>query len=396
MRVGMITDMYKPHVSGITTYVALHKRALEGLGHKVFVFTFGDLDYEDDEAGVIRSSGVPVNINDTGFHLSFGFSPAAQKQMRTMDVIHVHHPFFSGPLALRCCKPCGIPMVYTNHTRFDVYAQHYLPAYVPEALGHTFLQAYLPGFCARCDLVISPSPGIVDVLRRLGVAAPVKVIPNGIDLAPFQQPPRQFTRAELGWPEEAVVLVYVGRLSPEKNLAFLLRAFAGAVSACRDLVLVLVGDGPEMDSLRDQARRLGVGRCVFFVGAVEHRDIPGYLARADVFVTPSVSETFGIATVEGMAAGLPALGIASPGVEDLIVDGDNGFLSGPDRASFAARLVRLVMEPETRRRMAERARESARRFDVHCTAQAVLAEYERLVAGCAAGAHRLAATRSSI
>jgi glycosyltransferase involved in cell wall biosynthesis len=379
MRIGMLVDMYKPHISGITNYVSLNKQMLEALGHRVFVFTFGDLDHEDDELHVVRSPGVPLNINDTGFNISFRYSKTAQRKVRSMDVIHVHHPFLSGPLALRYAGARGLPVIYTNHTRFDLYAQHYLPSFVPEAVGQGFLKTYLPGFCDRCDLVIAPSAGIARVMREMGVKANIKIIPNGIELAPFQQPAYTFTRTEVGLPDDGVVLMFVGRLSPEKNLAFLLRAFFGVAAAQPNVLLALVGEGPELDNLRDQAERSGLGAQVRFLGKVEYARIPAYLKLADVFVTASETEVHPFSLIEAMAAGLPAVGIDSPGVGDTIVDDDNGYLSGSDLAAFTAKLMRIVLEPETRRRMASRAQDSARQYDIQRTARLVLAEYEQLV-----------------
>ena len=378
MRIGMMVDMYKPYISGVTNYVSLNKRVLESLGHKVFVFTFGNEDYEDDELYVVRSPGVPLNVHETGLHLSFRYSPPAQRKVKSMDAAHVHHPFLTGPLALRYCEPRGIPIVFTNHTRYDLYAHHYLPSVVPDVIGETFLRAYLPNFCARCDLVIAPSPGVKTVMHDLGVNSEIKVIPNGIDLQPFQNPPRRLTRAEAGLPEEAVVLMYVGRLSPEKNLAFLLRPFFGVAAARPGVALALVGDGPEMDNLRHQADYSGMADRVKFFGKADYAAVPDYLALADVFVTASETEVHPLSLIEAMAAGLPPLGIASPGVGDTIVDDENGFLAQPDIAAFTAKLMRLVMEPETRRRLAEKARESARLYDINKTALQVLAEYERL------------------
>src|SRR4029079_8847129 len=116
-------------------------------------------------------------------------------------------------------------------------------SFIPEAVSQTFLQTYLPSFGQRCDLVIAPSPGVAAVLADLGVTSEIKVIPNGIELAPFQTPAAARSRAELGLPENDIVLMYLGRLGPEKNLAFLLRAFNGVAAACPAAVLALVGDG---------------------------------------------------------------------------------------------------------------------------------------------------------
>jgi glycosyltransferase involved in cell wall biosynthesis len=379
MRIGMLVDMYKPHISGITNYVVLNKRWLEARGHKVFVFTFGDEAYEDDELYIVRSPGLPVNVHDTGFHLSFRYALSAQRRLQTMDVVHVHHPFLSGPLALRYCKPQGIPILYTNHTRFDLYAQHYLPPLVPDAVGETFLRAYLPNFCQQCERVIAPSPGIARVMRALGVNADIAVIPNGIDFTPYENPP-PLARREVGLPDEAVVLMYVGRLSPEKNLALLLRAFFGVAAAYPQALLAIVGGGPELENLRDQAGHSGLAERVRFLGKVEYQQVPSYLRLADAFVTASDTEVHPFSLIEAMASGLPALGIDSPGVGDTIVDGENGFLSPLDIAAFTAKMMRLVMEGETRRRMSERALQTARLYDINRTGQLMLDEYTRVAA----------------
>lgn len=377
MRIGMLVDMYKPNMSGITNYVALNKQVLEGLGHQVFVFTFGDLDYDDDELRIIRSPGMPINVNDTGFNLSFSYARAARAKVRIMDVIHVHHPFLSGPLALRYAKARGIPVIYTNHTRFDLYAQHYLPSFVPKEVGLAILKTYLPNFCDHCDLVIAPSAGIARVMRDLGIQSEIKVIPNGIDLSPYQSPP-PLARAAAGLPEAAVVLMYVGRLSPEKNLGFLMQSFFGVAAAQPGVVLAFVGDGPELENLREQADRSGLAARVKFFGRVDYAQVPSHLKLADVFVTASETEVHPFSLIEALAAGVPALGIDSPGVGDTIVDGENGFLSSPDLAAFTAKLMRLVLDPALRRQMAAQALVSAQLYDIHGTAGQVLAEYVRL------------------
>ncbi len=139
MRIGMMADVYKPHVSGITHYIDLNKRYLEKAGHEVYVFTFGDQNYKDDDPRVIRSPGLP--LVDTGYYLSFRYNRGAKKLLQTMDVVHVHHPFLSGRLALRYCEPVRIPIIFTNHTRYDLYAQAYFPI-LPEEISDGILQAY--------------------------------------------------------------------------------------------------------------------------------------------------------------------------------------------------------------------------------------------------------------
>ena len=223
MRIGMMTDVYKPHVSGITNYISLNKEYLEKAGHEVFIFTFGDLDYADDEDDVVRSPGFP--LTDTGYYLSFRYSRRAKALLQTMDLVHVHHPFLSGRLALNYCRPLRIPIVFTNHTRYDLYAQAYLPL-LPEELSDTFLQTYMPTFCQAVDLVISPSAGMGEVLKKAGRHQfPLRSSPTAWTPAL----PLGLRRLPEGFrvQEEDILLIYSGRLGPEKNLDFLIHAFAG-------------------------------------------------------------------------------------------------------------------------------------------------------------------------
>ncbi len=376
MRIGMMADVYKPHVSGVTGHISLTKRALESAGHKVFVFTFGGLEYEDDELNIVRSPGLP--LSDTGYYFGFRYPRLARRKLQTMDVVHVHHPFLSGRLALRYCRPYNIPVVFTNHTRYDLYAQAYFPI-LPDELGNAFLQAYLVSFCREVDLVVAPSAGLRDVLLGFGVDVPIEIIPNGIELSPFQHPAGRVPRERFGFSDDHVVLVYVGRLGPEKNLAFLIRAFAGLVAAFPHARLLLVGDGPERDNLEDRVVRSGVEGKVAFAGMVDYVELPRYLAACDAFVTASVTEVHPLSLIEALASGLPAVGVESPGVADTIVDGVNGFLAPHDLAAYTAKLARIVGEPETRRRMAEEARRCSEQYSVERTSRLLEERYQQLL-----------------
>jgi 1,2-diacylglycerol 3-alpha-glucosyltransferase len=295
-----------------------------------------------------------------------------------MDIAHVHHPFLSGSLARRYCGSLGIPVVFTNHTRYDLYTQAYLPR-LPDVIGETMLQAYLPSFCRACDMVVSPSKGMRDVLRRFGVDSPIEVVPNGVNLEPFMQEVEPVSRAQFGFTAEDTVLIYVGRLGPEKNIPFLLRSFAGAASAYGTMGLILVGAGPERDNLEDRVSAMGIANKVHFTGMVDYADLPRYLAAADAFATASVTEVHPLSVIEAMAAGLPVMGIQSPGVGDTIQDGVTGLLSEEELAAFTAKMMRMVIEPERRKEMGRAARQASKAYDIELTSQMMLDRYQMLV-----------------
>ncbi|MBI3159253.1 MAG: glycosyltransferase [Chloroflexi bacterium] len=382
MRIGMMADIYKPYVSGVTNHIALTKMALEQHGHEVFVFTFGDEVEEDDETNVIRSPGFPLAlpVADMDIRVSLRYSRRAQQLLRTMDVVHVHHPSLSGRLALRYCKPRNIPIIYTNHTRYDLYAQAYLP-WMPDVLGEAFVKAFLPPFCRAVDMVIAPSEGLRSVLLQAGVDVPIHVVPNGVDLAPIEACLESVPRVGFGFREDDVVLLYVGRLGPEKNLPFLIRSFAGAARAYDNLRLLLVGDGPEMDNLIDRVNLTGIAERIRFAGLVPYEDIPCYLKMANIFVTASVTEVHPLTLIEAMAAGLPILGIESPGVGDIIQDGKTGYLAEEDIASFTAKMVRIATNSDEWKAMSLEAKTEAQKYAIEATTAELLRQYQMVIHG---------------
>jgi glycosyltransferase involved in cell wall biosynthesis len=376
MRIGMMADAYKPYVSGITNYIDLNKRYLEEAGHEVYVFTFSEPDYVDDEARVIRSPGLP--LADTGFFLSLRYSREAKKLLQSMDVVHVHHPFLSGRLALHYCRPSQIPIIFTNHTRYDLYAQAYLPM-LPEEVSESLLQAYMPSFCEAVNLVISPSPGMEKILRQLEVESPIEIVPNGVELTRFFRA-EPLSRADYGFDDD-ILLIYTGRLGPEKNLEFLLQAFAGVAQAVGNVRLLLVGDGPLKENLKELARELKIDDSLQFAGLIPYDNMPGYLAMCDAFVTASVTEVHPLSVVEAMGAGLPIMGIHSPGVGDTVEDGLTGFLSTESLPAFTAKLTRLCLQKQLRQKMGRAARKASSQYAIERTTQMMLAHYEKLARG---------------
>jgi 1,2-diacylglycerol 3-alpha-glucosyltransferase len=374
----MFCDMYKPYTSGVTNHISLYKQRFEELGHEVCVFTFGDRDYADDEACVFRSIGLPWG--DTGWNFALDHSREAKAVAATLDVFHVHHPFQSGRIAIRMATDHRIPLVFTNHTRYDLYSDAYA-GYVPRPLRYAFLQRTLRDVYSKAGLVIAPSAGIAEWLADLDVCDRVEVIPNGVDTRPFAHPASPVSRASLGLSDEDVVLTYVGRVAPEKNSVRLAEAFALACESAPNLRLLVVGDGPSREIAEDVLAGAGVSELTRFVGLQPYERIPDFEAAADVFVTASVSEVHPLVVLEAMAAGLPVIGVVSPGVADTVDDEVTGLLAPTDDAAeIAARMLRLAEDADLRHRLGSQAQAESEHYDLPHTADLVLERYERLIA----------------
>ncbi len=373
-----MVDSYKPYISGITNYVEINKRYLELAGHDVFVFTFGDADQKTGEPRVIHSPGVP--LSDSGFYLSMRYSRNAKKILQTMDIVHVHHPFLSGRLALRYCRPLQIPVIYTNHTRYDLYAQAYLPM-MPDEVSTGLLQAYMPSFCKAMDLVITPSAGMEKILRQLNVDSPIEVVPNGVDLKSFHSA-KPHSRADFGYKDDDILLVYAGRIALEKNLPFLLESFKGISQAIPNVYLLIIGSGVQQydEVIHSLVNELQLNERVRFTGRLTYDKLPAYLAMCNIFVTASVTEVHPLSVIEGMGAGLPIMGIESVGVGDTVQDGVTGFLATHDQPTFTAKLTRLCLDLNLRQQMSDSARKASSAYAIEETTRVMLKHYERLVA----------------
>jgi glycosyltransferase involved in cell wall biosynthesis len=376
MRIGMMVDLYKPYISGVTIYVEVNRKYLEEMGHDVFIFTFsGDKDYIDDEPNVYRSPGLPIA---EGFALNFVHRRGIKRVIQSMDIVHVHHPFISGQLALRYCKPLNIPIVFTNHTRYDLYAQTYAPAFTKE-ISQTFIQTYLPRFCSRVDMVVSPSKGMADILRSLRIDAPITVVPNGVDIQKFRQAADPSKRDKLGFSHSDVLFIYAGRLATEKNLPMVIKSFNAVAQSVENAHLLIVGSGAVEDFLKEMANQTPSAENIHFTGRIPYDELPDYLSMCDVFVTASTSEVHPLSVIEAMATGLPVLGITSPGIGDTVEDGVTGLLSTNDPMIFTAKMMRLCLDSELRKEMSAAALEASNQYSIENTGAIMLSHYERLV-----------------
>jgi 1,2-diacylglycerol 3-alpha-glucosyltransferase len=366
MRIGMITACYKPVVNGVTRMVSLYKAELENLGHEVTVFTLGRPDPNGEEPGVVRSAGLPLT---GGYHLAPRYNDRARQRLRQMDILHCHHLLMGLELAYRYGRS---PIVYTNHTRYDLYTGNF----VPQPVADRVLRRLWPRLTALADLIITPSASMRRVMRSFGVRRPITVIENGVDLRPFHTPAAPLTKRALGLPETAVVAAYVGRLSPEKSLFCLLHQFAEARRDCSDLHLLLMGQGPQTLALQQLAEELGIAAAVHFTGELANNQIANHLAAADFFVTASVSEAHPLTLIEALAAGLPIAAPVAPGIVDIVSPGQTGILTTPNNLNEA--ILFMARQPARRRQMAVAARQASHHFDIRQTVQHSLILYQRL------------------
>jgi glycosyltransferase involved in cell wall biosynthesis len=296
-------------------------------------------------------------------------------------LIHSQHPILMGDLAAAFARNLDLPLVFTFHSRYDEYAQRYVP--IASGLAGTVTEEIVRRYLQKCTHVVAPTTSVRDfVLREFDAAVPVTVVPTPVDLSAYHNLNPRRVRTTLGL-EDAELLLYVGRLAREKGVAFLLRAFATIAATRPQARLLLVGKGPEENSLRETARELGVGEQVVFAGAIPHSKVPHYTAAADLFVFSSEIETQGLVLIEAMAAGTPVVAVEAPGSVDAL-EGGGGLLVPAQEDIFASAVLQLLTDEPRRRTMGEKAVQVVQRYTVPAATARLIDVYEAAVA---AGPH---------
>jgi glycosyltransferase involved in cell wall biosynthesis len=208
----------------------------------------------------------------------------------------------------------------------------------------------------------------------------IEVVPNGVDLKNFYRA-SPFSRAELGYNEDDILLVYAGRLAPEKNLPFLLKSFAGVAQALPNAHLLLIGSGIQLyeEEIRNLVGELELTQRVRFTGRIAYDELPAYLAMSNIFVTASITEVHPLSVIEAMGAGLPVMGIHSVGVSDTVRDEITGLLATHDLPAFTAKLTRLCLDLNLRAQMGDSARKASSAYAIERTTSLMLDHYEKIM-----------------
>jgi glycosyltransferase involved in cell wall biosynthesis len=269
-----------------------------------------------------------------------------QPRGQRFDVVQVHSSWPVGLAAPEVARSLGCGYALTLHIEDD-----------PRLLAGPAAALYRRMIKGARAVVAVGSP-LVRFMQSVAPGTPIHVVPNGVELDGVALRPPE--RAGAGGPR----LVSVANLWEQKGIDLNLRALAQlAGEGVRWQSYTVVGDGPERPALYRLAAELGIAGRVRFCGRLPHRQALDEVAGADVFTLPSWREAFGVAYLEAMALGLPAVGCRGQGAEDIIRDGVDGFLVAPrDVAELAAALRRLLGDPASARQMGERARLRAGEF----------------------------------
>lgn len=317
LRIAVVTETYPPEINGVAMTIS---RMVEGLQQHHVVELIRPRQNQQENAKIgqrlqeVLVRGFPIPRYQ-GLRLGL---PAKQKllnlwEKQRPDVVHL---VTEGPLgwsALAAARKLGIPVSSDFHTNFHSYSQHYGFGWLQKTVAN-----YLRKLHNRTDTTLVPTQELRDTLVLDGYQN-LQVVARGVDTRLFHPGKRsQELRNQWGVADDELAVIYVGRISPEKNLPLVLRAFNAMQLSNPKSKLVLVGDGPVRTELQRQHPQH------IFSGMRTGDDLAAHYASGDIFLFASMTETYGNVTVEAMASGLAVVAYRYAAAAEHIVHGENG------------------------------------------------------------------------
>jgi glycosyltransferase involved in cell wall biosynthesis len=352
LRVAMVTETYPPEVNGVARTIGLMVEGLLALGHAIQLVRprqhRADRGAKGPEFEELLRPGIPVPRYT---QLRMGM-PGARALVRAWkrwrpDLVHIATEGPLGWSALSAARRLQLPVVTDFHTNFHAYSRHYGISWLRRPIA-----GYLRHFHNRADWTLVPTGELARDLGAQGFER-LRVVGRGVNPQVFSPARRsRAVRASWGAGDDTLVALCVSRFAPEKNFPLVMDAYQAMQRLRPDTKLVLVGDGP----LQDELRRSGIG-CVI-AGRLVNGELSAHYASADVFLFPSITETFGNVTLEAMASGLGVVAYDYAAARQHLEHGRSALLAPfDDRAAFIALAERFAREPELARELGRAARE---------------------------------------
>lgn len=369
MRILFITATYLPTVNGVAYQIEILKKALEKLGHKVFVLAPSFPGHTDKDKNVIRYPSIPNPISKkypVGLPL---ITPTFFKKIRP-DIIHVHHPSFIGQSAAMLAESLKIPLVFTAHTNYQKYLHLYFP--YGKRITSQIIKSSLKNLSKKCFRVVCPSGRIKKEFERNGIKN-TTLIQNSIEEEFFRKPARKTYKIP--------TLVYTGRIDKEKDPFFLIQIAKELKKLLPNFKLIIIGDGQLLDSLEEKIFLENLGENINLTGDVSRKFLSDIYKGCHIFVTPSVTEVMPLSIIEAMASGLPVIALKRSGLEDLVIHNQTGFLLPKNPKAIAKKIASLFENQGELKNLSKHSYIHALNFSVENKSKELERLYKKAISG---------------
>ncbi len=383
LNIAMFTNNYSPYIGGVPISINRLANGLREKGHNVFIFAPNYPEADPDNTPYTVRCKLLCYYKRKQFNYAVVniFSSQIKKIFASLniDVIHVHHPFWMGSLGLTLGKKNRIPVIFTFHTRLDKYA-HFVPCF--KTIFEKYFSHYIiQHFSYKCNAIFAPTNSAKAYLEMIGVNRYKTVLTTGIDFSKSDANLSEISTIRKSYAgENTFLLCTVSRLSKEKNIFFILEGIEKLKEKTDiSFKFLLIGDGPEKNTIKKSIREKNLEDIVFLLGAVSPEKVCKYYSASDIFVFSSQSETQGIVLLEAMAGECPVVAIRSNGIDDIIKDGYNGFKTPKSTSLWSEKILLLMEHPELLKQMSKNAYIFCKDFSIEKMAEKAEKEYLRVI-----------------
>ena len=389
MRIGIFTDTYTPYISGLVTSEVMLKKALEKLGHEVYVVTANlesfAHEYNEKER-VYKIPGIPTGIYDSRLTGLYPIKAIKKIKEWDLDITHSQTEFAIGTFARIFAKQFDIPIVHTYHTMYEDYV-HYITKGYFDTPSKKIVEYLTKFYCDKTidELIVHKNKTYDLFKEKYKYERNVNIIPTGIEIERFYKEKIQLNkinnkRIELGITNSDLIVLFVGRVASEKSIDFLINNHSELLKKNKNIKLLIVGDGPDLEEYEKLAKKQKIQDNVIFTGKVLWEDIPIYYALSDIFVTASHTETQGLTVVEAMAASLPVVALDDESFRNTVIDELTGYLF-KNKKEYINRMNELINNKERRINMGNQGRINSMPYSSKYFAQRVLQVYKIALKG---------------
>ncbi len=389
MKIAFFSDTFLPEITGISTCIANVSQELGRRGHEVKIFTYDwpslpPVSWAPPNVEVVRWPSICL-IPNTFFRMSWRFGKLWRRVKEFHpDVIHFHTPSTLGIFSIFYAKKTHTPLVGTIHT--------YLSKQNADVLKIATRNKYLLPIIRtisltcnrwvfdRCDMRLAPSRLLIEELVSGGLSKEISFLPNPAPQSAQTAPGASVEEVKERYGLRHRVIIHVGRISPEKKVDLLIRAFKKLSESREDVSLLILGDGSARESLERLVAEEHLEGRVVFTGFIKPDVLmqSGLFAASDFFATMSTMENQPMVVLEAMIAGLPIAGVRAGGLTELITD--NGIIVPPDDiVAMAAAFSQMLSDDEGRKRMAQCSKENARFYSAANISDKLIGYYEGLM-----------------
>ena len=383
MRIGLFSDTYPPYINGVSTSVLMLKTALEKLGHNVYVVTVNNessIKINKDDPTVLRIPAIPIGIYD--YRISGPYSLKAIKIIKKwdLDVIHSHTEFGIGTFARVVARKFNIPLVHTYHTQYDDYIKEVTHGNFNNSID-SIIKHFALFYCDKTATeLIVPTKKTYDLFKeKYKVERTVHIVPTGLEVERFyvENADRELIkkiRKQYNISKNDFILLFLGRVAKEKSIDYVLKELPPLMKKYNNFRFMIVGSGPDEESLKKLAEKLGISDRVIFAGKAPYDDVPAYYHVASAFVTASITETQGLTTIESMAASCPTLCINDDAFNKVISNELDGFLFN-NQEEMIKYIEELIVDKKLRENISKQGRITADKYNSRNYAIGVLNVY---------------------